>query len=146
MIICSYQELKRYEATIPGLAEAMAFIAELKSYEPATYLLSGGNKILVQQGTTKPVENALAEAHRKFLDIQYIVAGSEVVGWAPLEEMTPAGEFNEEKDAGMYNGDVQFITVPAGFCYVVYPEDGHMPCVHLDAPTNYTKIVVKLKV
>jgi len=146
MIVCPYKDLKRYEAAIPGLAEAMEKIGQLTSYAPATYLLSGGNKILVQQGTTKPVENALAEAHRKFLDIQYIVSGSEVVGWAPLEEMTPAGEFNEEKDVGKYTGTFEFVNIPAGKCYVVYPEDGHMPCVHLEQPTEYTKIVVKLKV
>ena len=146
MIICPYKDLKRYEAVIPGLAEAMEFIGGLKSFEPATYPLSDGNRILVQQGTTKPVENALAEAHRKYLDIQYIVEGSEAVGWAPLETMTPAGEFNEEKDVGKYTGSFEFLNIPAGYCYVVYPEDGHMPCVHLNDPTNYTKIVVKLKV
>lgn len=146
MIVCPYKELKRYEAIIPGLAEAVEFINNLQSFEPATHLLSGGNKILVQQGTTKPVENALAEAHRKYLDIQYIVDGSEVVGWAPLEEMTPAGDFNDEKDVGKYTGKFEFVNIPAGKCYVVYPEDGHMPCVHLENPTNYTKIVVKLKV
>ena len=146
MIVCPYKELKRYEAVIPGLAEAMEFIGNLKSFEPATYPLSNGNRILVQQGTTKAAENALAEAHRKYLDIQYIVEGSEIMGWAPLEEMTPAGDFNDEKDVGKYTGTFQFVNIPAGTCYVVYPEDGHMPGVHLDAPTNYTKLVVKLKV
>lgn len=146
MILCPYKELKRYEASIPGLAEAMELIQNLKSFEPATYPLSDGNRIMIQQGVTKPVETALAEAHRKYLDVQYVVEGSEVVGWAPLEEMTPAGEFNDEKDVGKYTGTFQFVNIPAGTCYVVYPEDGHMPCVHLENPTNYTKIVVKLKV
>ena len=146
MIICPYKELKRYETAIPGLAEAMELIENLQSFEPATYPLSGGNKILVQKGTTKPVETALIEAHRKYLDVQYVVEGSEVVGWAPLEAMMPAEDFNEDKDFGMYTGKCEFLNIPAGRCYVVYPEDGHMPCVHLEQPTEYTKIVVKLKV
>lgn len=146
MILCPYKELKRYEASIPGLAEAMELIENLKTFEPATYPLSNGNRILVQQGNTKPAESALAEAHRRYLDIQYVVEGSEVMGWAPLDEMTPAGDFNDEKDVGKYTGTFQFVNVPAGTCYVVYPEDGHMPGVHLENPSNYTKIVVKLKV
>ena len=146
MIICKYQELNRYEAAIPGLAEAMELIEKLQSFEAATYPLSNGNRVMTSQGTSRPVETALGEIHRKYLDIHYVVAGSEIFGWAPLEDMTPAGEFDEEKDAGMYNGEVQFITVPAGFCYVVFPEEIHMPAVHFQEPIPQTKVVVKLKV
>jgi beta-galactosidase beta subunit len=46
----------------------------------------------------------------------------------------------------MYTGHVDFMRIAEGYCYVAYPEDGHMPGVHLDAPKDYTKLVVKLKV
>ena len=45
---------------------------------------------------------------------------------------------------GFSSGDCIPVTVPAGYCYVVFPEDAHAPGKHLDAPLNYTKIVVKL--
>lgn len=146
MIICPWKDIRRYAPILPGLEEVISAIEALESKEPATYPLSNGGKFMVQAGTTKSVEGAQSEAHRKFLDIQYMLEGEEVMGWAPLDTLTPAGEFNEEKDAGMYEGECQFLRIPAGYCYIVFPEDGHMPCRHLDAPTEYRKIVVKLKV
>ena len=144
MIVCPWKEISRYAAVIPGLEEAIAAVEALTDLTPRTIPLSGNNKILVQAGTTKPVGDS--EAHRKFLDIQYILKGSEVMGWAPVDSLTPTEAFNEAKDKGMYAGSVDFIRISAGNCYVVYPEDAHMPGVHLDAPTEYTKLVIKLAV
>ena len=143
MILCPFKELRRYAAVIPGLEEAIKTIEEIPNWEVATYPLSCG-KVMVQAGTTKPLEGALLEAHGKFLDIQYILEGQEVVGWAPTDSLTPEGEFNGEKDYGMFSGSSTPITVPAGYCYVVFPEDAHAPGKHLDAPNDYKKIVVKL--
>ena len=72
MIVCPLKDLSRYASVIPGLEEAMKVINGITSLEPATYPLSCG-KVMVQQGTTKPGEGRQLEAHRKFLDIQYIV-------------------------------------------------------------------------
>ena len=146
MIVCPWKDIKRYAPVIPGLEEAMEAVAAIESYEPRTIQLSGGNKILVQQGTTKPVDGQLLEAHREYLDIQYIISGSETVGWAPLETLTLSGEFNTVKDKGMYAGHCDFMNIAQGYCYVVYPEDAHMPGSHLEEPAQYTKLVVKLKV
>ena len=142
MIVCPWKEIGRYAAIIPGLEEAIVAVNALTDYTPRTVPLSGSNKILVQTGTTKPVGDS--EAHRKFLDIQYIVKGSEVMGWAPVEALTPADEFNETKDKGMYAGPVDCIRITEGNCYVVFPEDAHAPGAHLDTPTEYTKLVIKL--
>ena len=146
MIVCPWKDIARYAPVIPGLEEAVAAVAALESYEPRTVALSGANKILVQQGTTKAAEGQLLEAHREFLDIQYIVKGGETVGWAPVEKLTLSGEFNTAKDKGMYEGHCDFMDIAEGYCYVVFPEDAHMPGSHLEVPKEYTKLVVKLKV
>lgn len=146
MIVCPWKDLGRYAPIIPGLEEAMNVVAGLTTMEPATYPLSGGGKVMVQQGTTKSNVGMEIEAHRNFLDIQYIVKGQETVGWAPLETLTPSGEYNPAKDKGMYTGHCDYMVIGEGYCYVVYPEDGHMPGVHLDTPSEYQKIVVKLAV
>jgi len=46
----------------------------------------------------------------------------------------------------MYAGHCDFMNIAQGYCYVVYPEDAHMPGSHLEVPAQYTKLVVKLKV
>ena len=100
----------------------------------------------MQQGATKAAQGQLLEAHREYLDIQYVVKGGETVGWAPVEKLTLSGEFNTAKDKGMYAGHCDFMDIAEGYCYVVFPEDAHMPGSHLEVPKEYTKLVVKLKV
>ena len=144
MIVCPWKDLMRYAPVLPGLEEAVEAVNALTSYEDKTYPLSNGNRFFVAAGTTKAPD--VAEAHRKYLDIQYIVKGQEVMGWADLAACQIEGEFNEAKDVGKYTGDFEFITIPEGICYVAFPEDAHMPGRHLDVPNDYVKVVIKLKV
>lgn len=146
MIVCPFKDIGRYAPIIPGLEEAVKAIAELTDLTPRTVPLSGGNKILIQEYTTKDGNAQKVEAHREFLDLQYIIEGEELVGWAPLDTLTPADEYNPAKDKQMFTGHVDFMRIPAGYCYVVYPEDGHMPGSHLDTPKTSKKLIVKLKV
>lgn len=144
MIICPWKDIKKYAPLLPGIEEAFDAVNALESFEPATYNLSDGNRFMVMAGTT--IAPGAAEAHRKYLDVQYIVKGQEVMGWADLAACKPETEFSEEKDIGMYSGDFTFHTIPEGICYVAFPEDAHMPSRHLDVPNDFMKVVVKLKV
>lgn len=145
MIICPWKDIMRYAPVVKGLEEAVAAVNALTEYEDKkVYPLSDGNRFFISATTTKAP--ALAEAHREFLDIQYVVKGKEVVGWADLADCKIEGEFNETKDVGKYSGEFEYITVPEGICYVVFPEDAHMPSCHLDVPNDFVKVVVKLKV
>lgn len=145
MIICPWKDIMRYAPVVKGLEEAVAAVNALTEFEDKkVYPLSDGNRFFISATTTKAP--ALAEAHREFLDIQYVVKGKEVVGWADLADCKPEGEFNETKDVGKYSGEFEYITVPEGICYVVFPEDAHMPSCHLDVPNDFVKVVVKLKV
>ena len=144
MIICPWKDIKKYASVLPGIEEAFDAVNALTDYEAKTYPLSDGNRFFVAVGTTKAPD--VAEAHRKYMDIQYIVKGKEVMGWADLADCKIVGEFNEEKDIGMYEGDFEYITVNEGICYVAFPEDAHMPGRHLDVPNDFVKVVVKLKV
>lgn len=146
MIVCTFKELSRYEAVIPGLREAIDAVNAMTEWTPGTIPLSGGNRILVQEGVTNCAQGRTFEAHRAYLDIQYIVEGQETVGWAPLDSLTETEEFDTAKDKGTYVGQADFVRIGAGNCYVVFPEDAHMPGVHLDEPHAYKKLVLKLKV
>ena len=146
MIVCPWKDINRYADVIPGLAEAVALVNSLESKEVATYPLSNEGKVMVQQGTTRCAAETDSEAHRRFLDVQYILEGEEYVGWAPVDTLTPTGDFNTEKDAGKYTGHCDYMHIAAGYCYVAFPEDAHKPACHLDTPTQYRKLVIKLKV
>ena len=144
MIICPWKDIKKYAPLLPGIEEAFDAVNALTDYEAKTYPLSDGNRFFVTVGTTKAPDEA--EAHRKYMDIQYIVKGKEVVGWADLADCQETVAFNEEKDIGMYSGPFEYININEGICYVAFPEDAHMPGRHLDVPNDFVKVVVKLKV
>lgn len=145
MIVCAWKDIRKYAALLPGIDEAFDAVNALTEYaDKKTYPLSGGNRFFLAVQETR--EPDLAEAHRKYLDIQYIVRGKEVVGWADLDACTPEGEFDEDKDIGRYSGPFAYLTIQEGMCYVAFPEDAHMPGRHLDVPNEFVKVVVKLKV
>lgn len=145
MIICPFKDLNRYAAIIPGLEEAVKAVGEITDFTPRTIPLSDGNRIMVQKNVTKEIANGKTEAHHNYLDIQYVVEGEEYVGWADTADLTPAGEFNTVKDVGFFTGPVEFTRIPAGVCYVVFPEDAHMPGVHPQGAHEEVKLVLKLK-
>ncbi len=145
MIVCPWKDIKRYAAVLPGLEEAIEAVNALTEYEDKkSYPLSNGNRFFIAAQSTKAPD--VAEAHRNYLDIQYIVRGKEVMGWADLKDCELVGEFNEAKDVGKYTGPFEYMTINEGVCYVAFPEDVHMPGRHLDVPNDFVKVVVKLKV
>ena len=148
MIICPWKEVRRYAGSVPGLEEAIAVIDGLKNFEVGTYPLSNGGKVIVgDKAVTRDGEGKDLEAHRNFLDIQYVFEGEEYMGWAPTDSLTVTVPYNPDKDCSMHAGDCQYFHIPAGYCYIVFPEDAHAPMVHLNGKqTEERKIIVKLKV
>lgn len=145
MIVCAWKDILKYAPLLPGVEEAYHAVNALTDYENGKVTaLSGGNRFFVAAQST--IAPGLAEAHRRYLDIQYIVKGQETVGWADLASCRVAEEFNEEKDIGMYDGPFSYMTIREGMCYVAFPEDAHMPGRHLEVPNDFVKIVVKLRV
>lgn len=146
MIICPFKDLKRYLPLIEGLEEAMEMANAVTDFSGSSTPLSGGNRMNVMELDTIPVQGRPGEAHRKYMDIQYIVEGEEIMGWAPLEQLQLVGEFDEEGDIGRYDGSWEFFRIDAGNCYVVFPEDGHLPSGCFEKPCHVKKIVLKIKV
>jgi len=102
---------------------------------------------LVQRYETIKTDAPKFEYHRKYIDIQYIVSGKEVIGWAPVERMTITEAYDMEKDICFGTVPKEEITpvyLQAGQLVVFYPEDGHAPKLAAGAPSHVVKIVVKV--
>ena len=102
---------------------------------------------LVQRYETVMTDAPKFEYHRKYIDIQYIVSGKEVIGWAPAERMTITEAYDMEKDIcfGIVpKEEITPVFLQAGQLVVLYPEDGHAPKLAAGAPSHVVKIVVKV--
>lgn len=98
----------------------------------------------------KPMAEAAWEAHRRYLDVQFIVSGAERMGYAPLrDDMIVHREYNSEKDCVFYEAEGDFVTVRPGFFVLFGPQDVHSPCIALpgsDSADEVCKVVVKCRV
>ncbi len=89
------------------------------------------------------------EYHRKYIDLQYILAGEEVIGWAPAADMIPTFDYDEQQDVCfglMEPGTWSPVRLRAGQVGVFWPEDGHAPRLAAGPPVLVRKIVVKVAV
>lgn len=145
MVVDYIENWERYAQLQKNMKEGFSFLQELLE-KPAGRYERGGMFALVQEGTTVPAQAARLENHEKYIDVQYMVSGEEVVEWKSTKEAVRDTPYNEERDIAFYHGDGARITVKPGMFYIVYPEDGHKPCVHIHKPTSYKKVVLKIKV
>jgi len=83
---------------------------------------------IVQRYRTKPAAEARWEAHRQYVDVQYVVAGAERMGWAALHDgLEVAVPYDPAKDVVFFDARGQFFDVPAGHFVIFAPSDVHAP-------------------
>jgi YhcH/YjgK/YiaL family protein len=130
----------RFEPAFTALADGIAHRAD------GTYELAGADvRAIVQRYQTRPIEKCVWEAHRKFIDVQYIDSGAEQIGWIPTDQVTVRDPYNAEKDVEFFNGDDgEFFTLSAGMFAIFFPTDAHRPCVQIDQSGSVLKVVVKI--
>lgn len=148
MIYDTLEHLSRYQGIHPGVMKGLAFLAETDfSATQETRFELDGDKLFafLQSYETRPV-NDTPEAHRKYIDIQYLIEGEELVGVAPLEEMTDEVEARPENDIWFYHGPTTPLPIGNRRFLVLFPEDAHAPCIAAGAPAAVKKCVVKVLV
>ena len=102
--------------------------------------------VVVSEYETKNVEQGKWEAHRKYIDIQYVVSGEEKIGYGNINEMKIIDEYNEEKDVLFLEGKGDLLLVNKGTFALFAPQDVHMPGIQLNNGQHVKKIVVKILV
>ncbi len=147
MILDLFTNASTYAALHPLFAEGFRYIAEQAATAAAgRYELANGAYVMVQEYDTKPVEGAKFEAHRKFIDIQYIYSGEEVCYYAPLSQLK-AEPYQPEKDYVGLEGSGFAMPLRAGEFAIFFPQDAHLPSRMTAAgPQPVRKIVVKIPV
>lgn len=144
MIIDSLEKLELYAPYIPHLTRGLACLkAHREDAAPARYDFPGGYMML-QEGTTRPVEDGDYEAHRVYLDVQVLLEGSETVVWADTETLEETIPYDGVKDKVMYAGPGSVLEVKPGMCYLCWPHDAHKACRCSGTPGWFRKAVIKL--
>lgn len=116
----------------------------LASLENGRHDIDGDNVyIIIQDYATKAA--GPWEAHRSYLDIQYVIEGREKMGYANTDMLDPTIPYDAEKDCGFFEGDGNFIVVNKGSFVIFAPQDAHIPGLLIEASEAVKKAVVKVK-
>lgn len=113
--------------------------------EDRTYEVDGRDLFFFIQSYQTHNSNETPEAHRKYIDIQYMISGKERIGVGQLEDMTEEVEAKPQNDIWFYLGPMDTITLTKGMFAVFFPNDAHAPCVSPpEGSNNVRKCVFKI--
>ena len=137
-----------YAALGPGIARGLQFLTEtdLAGLAQGRHELDGARLYaLVSDYTPKPQAEGRWEAHRRYLDLQYVVSGVERIGVAPVASLA-ADNYDADRDMLWLAGAGDFLTLGAGQFIILWPGDAHMPGIDAGVPGPVRKVVVKIAV
>ena len=150
MIYDKIDNWETYAGISEGIREGLEYLKGMsRDTAVGVYPISPRAKAIVSEYTTKPVNEKGYEAHLEYIDIQFLLSGEEAIDCQPLEQLAPSLPYNADKDIAFYaSGDAAPVKLPIGNGYfaILFPQDGHMPCLCLNAPAPVKKVVVKVKI
>ncbi len=115
---------------------------------PGKYEVEGDNLFyIVDEYETKQFEEGHFEIHRKYMDIQYIVSGTECIGTAPLAGLKEETSYDGQTDLAFYHYEPSMskLTLKQEMFAIFWPNEPHMPCRIAKKKEPVKKIVVKIR-
>lgn len=96
---------------------------------------------------TKEIQECKLESHRKYIDIQYIVEGEEIMKTAHVATLKKETEYDEEKDIQFWDkpNDMMEMLLNKDSYIVLYSKDAHMGCIKSNDVVKVRKIVGKVR-
>jgi YhcH/YjgK/YiaL family protein len=148
MIVDKTDNLYLYTHLGSKFQKAFTFITDpdLMLLDNGRYEIDGDNVFaLISEYKTKDEIDGKLEAHRKYIDIQVLAKGTELIGYATFKEQEIFTEYNNDKDIIFFAGEKSFIKIERGMFALFFPNELHMPGIKSSAREDVKKIVVKVK-
>lgn len=116
--------------------------------EVGEYALSDDDSFFVRvmEYQTCPPEEARFESHRRYIDIQASLSGSEIIEIARSEALVPDGSYKEENDVTFYHHRpaASRLHMEPGSAVVLFPNDVHRPKVQVGETAFIKKLCFKI--
>lgn len=148
MIYDSIANIETYKGLSPDIYEGLKFLRQVSpDIAVGTHQINPRVKAIVSEYDTKKVNEHGFEAHRKNIDIQYLLKGEERIACMPIEKLTETEPYSEANDAAFYSSEgvrTQEMTIGDGYFAIFFPQDGHMPQLCVDESMKVKKVVVKV--
>jgi YhcH/YjgK/YiaL family protein len=148
MILDHIKNAGLYASLSPRFRQAFDFIraTDLSVIPEGRHEIDGDRLfVIIFEYLTKEQGRGIWEAHRRYIDLQYIVRGTEQIWWGQLSRFQQ-GAYDEARDFLPMVGKGECLTLNDGDFMVLFPDDAHMPSMAVDAPVMVKKAVFKIAV
>lgn len=143
-------ELALYAKTHRCFARALEAINDyLENEREDGKLVIDGDALYANVFTykTKAASDSCFEAHKRYIDIQVVLEGEEIIGFESADKLSVTKEYDAEGDYMLYglNGAYDSVRLCRGEMAIIFPEEPHAPgMTAADGPTDVRKMVVKV--
>ena len=149
MILDSIKNSDRYLNMSKGIADALKYIQsnDLSKVQQGRYEIDEKRLVMiVSESINTNTNECKLEGHRRYIDLQYWVSGSELMGHEILDAQPVLEEYNEEIDCGFYNCIASFSRILPGMFVIYFPSDLHTAVSDPLADEKIKKVVFKIAV
>lgn len=148
MILDSLENCSAYTGLNSRFEKAFAFLSrpDLKELPPGAYAIDGDAifaRIVNESGVTD--KTGPLELHQKYIDIQYVVAGTDGMAWKPKAQcQQPVADYNPTTDAQhFHDAPATWFDVSAHSFALFFPEDAHKAMI---SEGVIHKVIIKVAV
>jgi YhcH/YjgK/YiaL family protein len=149
MVLDKIENSKKYWKLTERISRAFDYIhsTNLEELKPGKYEVENEDIIaIMSEYETKDKDECYLEAHRKYIDIQYMLKGTELIGITFQAGQTPTKPYDETDDYELYKEESSFIKLAPGNFAIFFPEDLHMPGLRTTGPGQVRKLIMKVRV
>ena len=148
MILGTIQYPSRYGGLGSRVRAGLTYLTEhdLSALPLGRHAIDGDDVFLdVQENRTRPLADALFEAHRRYLDVHVTLSGEEWFGYALTSSLQEVEPYSSERDVALYSGEGVYLQAPPGHFILFMPEDAHKPNVYFKQAGLIRKLVLKVR-
>lgn len=150
MVIDTLANAALYKHLGPKFITAFRYLTETNFSEviKGKYEIDGTDVIaIVNEYDTVPASGEQMEAHKKYIDVQYIVSGEELIGHDFLQQQEPSKAYDDASDYWLFGDKPSFFShMKKGMFAIFYPTDLHMPNIQVQGAAPVKKVVMKVSV
>lgn len=147
--IQDYQQMYGLSPQLKTLIEQALAIIERHPDEGRYDIEGDAAFVLVSRPQTEPHAQRPAELHHRYLDVQILLEGEEVLGYGLAQcHAAPEQDHLKEKDIAFFTSipNEQFLHFQPGNLVVFLPKELHRPlCAVKDSPQQIKKAVLKVR-
>ncbi len=148
MIYGTLEHLEDYRGIHPRVMKGLELLrdTDFSHMADGRYDVEGDDLYFSLQSYDSQPEKDTLEAHKKYVDIQFVLTGREKFGVAPVESLGEPVEGRPEGDIWFYRGPFDSLPLCGKRFAAVWPGDAHAPAIAWEGKGEpCRKCVVKVR-